>query len=259
MLPCAASSVLVGSANPQTWMYSLQLYGPSSTVTRYRPRDGVVHLQAGTQPDRPWQGRAPWQTAHISGALLAGIERQLAGESESASGYILAVPDLGDKGESADASGEDDPLTALRRDLASAKGRTLLAPSMSAGFGGGPAVAPSAGMEYQARRFGADPPDALISLRRDVERSILSTYGILPSLFYERAAGTALREAARWTHSNSSLAIATLIASQLGEALGEEIAITLPRPTDMTSLARAVGSLVDSGMSIEDAREVVGL
>ena len=67
MLPCAASSVLVGSANPQTWMYSLQLYGPSSTVTRYRPRDGVVHLQAGTQPDRPWQGRAPWQTAHISG------------------------------------------------------------------------------------------------------------------------------------------------------------------------------------------------
>ena len=49
-------------------------------VTRYRPRDGVVHLQYGRDATRPWQGGAPWQTAQLSGALLAGVERQLAGE-----------------------------------------------------------------------------------------------------------------------------------------------------------------------------------
>ena len=105
LIPCAASNVLIGSPDPATWIYSLQCYGPSSTVTRYRPRDGVVHLQYGRSPDRPWEGRAPWQTAHLSGGLLAGVERQLSGEAESASGYVLAVPDVGDKGQAADADG----------------------------------------------------------------------------------------------------------------------------------------------------------
>ena len=197
LLPCAASNVLIGSPDPATWIYSLQCYGPSSTVTRYRPRDGVVHLAANVSPERPWQGRAPWQTAQLTGALLAGVERQLAGESESASGYVLAVPDVGDKGQPADADGENDPLTALRRDLAAARGRTLLAPSMAAGFGGGPGVSPTTSQEYISRRFEINAPESTIELRRDVERSILSCYGILPSLFYERAAGTALREAGR--------------------------------------------------------------
>ena len=103
LLPCAASNVLIGSPDPATWIYALQCYGPSSTVTRYRPRDGVVHLQYGRDAIRPWQGRPPWQTAQLSGALLAGVERQLAGEAESASGYILPTPDVGDRGQAADA------------------------------------------------------------------------------------------------------------------------------------------------------------
>ena len=261
LLPCAASSVLIGSADPRTWVYVLSVNGPSSTRTVYRARGGVVHLQAGTQPDRPWQGRAPWQTAQLSGALLAGVERQLAGEAESASGYILPTPDTGDRGQAADADGDEDPLTALRRDLAAARGRTLLAPSMAAGFGGGPGVSPTTSQEYLARRFGANPPDSLIELRRDVERSILSTYGILPTLFYERAAGTALREAARQVHALSAVPVAELVAAQLSEALNEPVTLDLRRgrATDTATLARAVGSLVTAGVDVNEAREIVGL
>ena len=259
MLPCAASSVLIGTADPRTWIYTLQLYGPSSTRTVYRGRGGVVHLQAGTQPDRPWAGRAPWHTAHLSGELLAGIERQLAGEAGSASGYLVPMPDTGDRGQDAASDGEDDPLTSLRRDMAAARGRTLLAPSMAGGFGGGPGVSPTTSQEYMPRRFGADPPESLIELRRDVARSVLSCYGILPALYYERAAGTALREAGRQTHANSAVAIATLIGSQLSEALDEPITLTLPRPTDTATLARAVGSLVTAGVDVNEAREIVGL
>ena len=257
LIPCAASNVLIGSPDPATWIYSLQCYGPSSTVTRYRPRDGVVHLAANVSPDRPWQGRAPWQSAQLTGQLLAGVERQLSGEAESASGYVLAVPDVGDKGQAADADGEDDPLTALRRDLAAARGRTILAPSMAAGFGGGPGVSPHD--EYQAKRYGINAPLSTIELRRDVERSILSCYGILPALHDPKAAGTALREAGRQTHANSAVPVAELIASQLSAALDEVITLTLPRPTDTATLARAVSSLVSSGMGIDAALEAVGL
>ena len=261
LLPCAASNVLIGSPDPATWIYALQCYGPSSTVTRYRPRDGVVHLQYGRDAIRPWQGRPPWQTAQLSGALLAGVERQLAGEAESASGYILPTPDVGDRGQAADATGEDDPLTALRRDLAAARGRTLLAPSMAAGFGGGPGVSPTTSQEYQARRFGIDPPESTIELRRDVERSVLSCYGILPALFHPQAAGTALREAARTVHALSAVPVAELVAAQFSEALGEPVTLDLRRgrATDVATQARAVGSLVTAGVDVNEAREIVGI
>ena len=54
------SNVLIGSPDPATWIYALQCYGPSSTVTRYRPRDGVVHLQYGRDRDiAPGKGAPP--------------------------------------------------------------------------------------------------------------------------------------------------------------------------------------------------------
>ena len=259
LIPCAAATVLLGSPDPASWIYSLQIYGPSSTVTRYRPRDGVVHLQYGREATRPWQGRAPWQTAQLTGALLAGVERQLAGESASASGYVVPMPDVGDRGQGADADGEADPLSTLRHDMAGAQGKTLLVPSMAAGFGGGPGVSPTTSQEYLARRFGANPPTTLVELRRDIERSILSCYGILPSLFYERAAGTALREAGRQTHANSAVPIAQLVAAQLSEALDESITLTLPRATDVATLSRAIGSLVTAGVEVGEARGIVGI
>ena len=99
-------------------------------MTVYRGQSGVAHLQYAVDPARPWLGRPPWASASLSGTLLAGIERQLAGEAGSASGYILPTPDVGDRGqEGADADELEDPLTTLRRDLAAAGGKTMLAPT----------------------------------------------------------------------------------------------------------------------------------
>ena len=53
--------------------------------------------------------------------------------------------------------------------------------------------------------------------------------------------------------------MAELVAAQLSEALDEAITLTLPRPTDTATLARAVGSLVTAGLDVAEAREIVGL
>ena len=45
----------------------------------------------------------------------------------------------------------------------------------------------------------------------------------------------------------------------MGEALGVDLTLPMPRSADAATLARAIQSLTDAGMSIEDAREVVGL
>ena len=159
-ISCQRSSAYAvqGTSDPSSWVWVLTLFGPGDTRTRFRPNDGILNVVIGNTVTRPWEGRAPWQAASLSGKLLSGIERQLAGESQSKSGYVLPVPDLGDRGQGEDDDGETDPLTTLRRDLASAEGRTMLAPSMASGFGAGPGTAPAPASEYVPRRFGANPP-----------------------------------------------------------------------------------------------------
>ena len=140
MVPASSACVVTGSADRGAWVYVCTLDGPANTQTVYRRREAVAHVQYLADPARPWLGRAPWSAAALSGRLLAGVERQLSGEAAGASGYVLPVPDVGDRGqEGADADEEEDPLTSLRRDLAAAGGKTTLAPATGAGYGTGPA------------------------------------------------------------------------------------------------------------------------
>ena len=173
--PAAQSYITSGSVDPRTWIYTITLYGASDTRVVYRRRDAVVHLQYGAAPGRSWTGRAPWMGAGLSGDLIAGIERQLAGESRSASGYVLPVPDQGDQGQTGADTDAPDPLAVLSGKLAAAGGKLQLAPTMMAGHGGGVGIAPS--HDWTPRRFGIAPPPGTVELRRDVTRDIIGCYG----------------------------------------------------------------------------------
>ena len=193
-------------------------------------------------PVRPWLGRPPWASASLSASLLAGIERQLSGEAGSASGYILPTPDVGDRGqEGADADEEEDPLTTLRRDLAAAGGKTMLAPTTSAGYGAGPGAALAG--DYKSERFGFHPPETAVEARRDTERSILAACGVPPVLANHAAPGTSMREAWRQMTVGTIEPIAVIIGAQLSEALGVEVALKMPRAADVATLARVMQSV----------------
>ena len=271
LLPASAAYVVVGNGDPRTWIYTVTIDGPGNTRTVHRTRGGVVHLQYAVSPTRPWEGRAPWATAGLSGTLLAGIERQLSGEAGSASGYILPTPDVGDRGEVApdpanpDAdTAENDPLTTLRRDLAAAGGKTVLAPTTAAGYGAGPGAAP--GKDYKPERFGFNPPTTAIEIRRDAERSILAACGVPPALAHHAAPGTSLRESTRLFHTTTMQPIAAMVSERLSESLGIPVTLTMPNGNDPSTMARSImaraqacQSLVTAGMSIAEAREAVGL
>ena len=259
LLPASAAYVVVGHGDPSTWIYTVTVDGPGHTMTVHRPRSGVAHLQYMTDPIRPWHGRAPWSSAGLSGTLLAGLEKQLSGEAGSASGYILPTPDLGDRGQAdADADEEDDPLTTLRRDLASAGGRTVLAPTTAAGYGAGPGAAPA--KDFQPERFGFNPPETAVETRRDAERSILAACGVPPALANHAAPGTSLREAWRQLTVGTIEPIATIVGEQLSEALGQRVTLTLPAAADVKGIqVRSVAALVQSGVPLAEARQVVGI
>ncbi len=265
LLPASSAYITVGSGDRATWVYTITVDGPADTRTVYRRRDAVAHVQYAYDPTRPWLGRAPWASARLSGALLAGIERQLSGEAGGPSGYVLSTPDVGDQSQDApdagdgDADDAPDPLAQLRADLSGAGGKTTLAPAMAGGWGGGPGVAPQ--NEYHTTRYGFDPPEHVNVTREAVERSIVGTFGVPPVLFHGTGAAAGMREAWRIFQTLGVEPLARIVAEQLSGPLGVDVVLDMrrTRAADTTMLARAVSSLVSAGMSVADAREVVGL
>ena len=259
MLPASSAYVVKGSGDRRTWIYTVTIDGPGSTETHWRRREAVAHVQYLADPARPWLGRAPWASAPLSARLLAGIERQLSGEASGPSGYVMPVPDPGDRDQGADDDGAADPMTTLRHDLAAANGKTTLAPTTMGGLGAGAANAPE--HDFMARRFGANPPQTIGELRRDVERSIHAASGIPPVLVGHQAPGQSLREGWRQFHTLTLEPLAGLVAAQLSEALGVDVRLDMrrARAADVATLARALGSLQTAGMQLDQAREVVGL
>ena len=259
LLPASAAYVVVGQGDPSTWLYTVTVDGPGDTMTYHRPRSGVAHLQYMTDPIRPWFGRAPWASAGLSGTLLAGLEKQLSGEAGGPSGYVLPMPDVGERGQDGEnADEETDPLTTFRRDLAAAGGRTVIAPTTSGGYGAGPAAAPA--KDFTPERFGFDAPASATEARRDAERAILAACGVPPVLANHGAAGTSMREAWRQMQVGTVEPIAALVSDQLSEALGQRVDLRLPTAPDIAGIkVRGVTALVQAGVPLAEARRMVGI
>ena len=124
----------------------------------------------------------------------------------------------------------------------------MIAPTQQAGYGAGPGAVPAA--DYKSERFGPKPPESTIELRRDVERSILGTYGLAPVLLNHQAPGTSLREAWRQFYTLSAEPVAELVGAQVSEAIGVDVTLDMrrARAADVVMLSRAVGSLVTAGL-----------
>ena len=215
----------------------------------------------GKPPPHPGEAVPPWASASLSGRLLAGVERQLAGEASSASGYFLVGPDTGDRGQAADSDGSTDPQAGLLADMKNARGRTMIAPTMKAGGGAGAGNAPE--HDYESVRFGMAPPPTTVEVRRDLAREIAATFGVPPVLLDAKAPGAALREGWRFLVGTMAIPLAQLVAAQLGEALGEpalQLDMRKALAAERTVQAMAAARLAAvEGVDFATASEIVGL
>jgi len=245
---------VTGRRDPSTWRYRLTEAGPSVTESRHVPAAGVMHVRYAWRPSTPWIGLSPAAAAVNGAGIVGGIDRQLSGEAAGPSGYVMPAPDVG--GDESDDG--DDPMVTMRGELRDLAGGLTLAPTMAAGHGAGPGAAPRD--DYRARRFGMDPPERMVELRRQVLGDALHAYGIPPVVGDERASAQAFREARRVFLSETMPAIGNLLASQAAGPLGvPDLAFTFPAAGDIATRARAINSLVQAGATFADARSIVGL
>ena len=251
LLPCGSWDVR-GGWREDEWLYRVDTFGPSGNDTHFVPATRVVHVRYAVDPSRPWLGISPLGWARSTGTLAANLERRLGQEAGAPVGSILPIPQDGGDG------GEKDPLAQLKLDLAAAAGRPILTETTSAGWGEGRASAPQA--DWQARRFGANPPATLGVLRDAASLAVLDACGV-PRALAESADGTAAREGWRRFVMGAVEPVANLISEELETKLETTVSFDFRSlwAHDLAGRASAFKTLVDGGMAPTEALTTSGL
>lgn len=238
-----------GDVDPETWRYRVNLPAPSSTVTRMVEAGGVVHPRFETDPERPWHGQSPLESATLAGKLSAETSAALGDEASMPRGAVLPLP----------VDGADPTLTALKADIRTLSGQIAFVESVKSMHAGAAASAPAG--DWQSRRIGADPPASMVDLHGQAASEILSACGVPPVLFTATGDGTSRREAFRFFMHSTLQPLGAIVAGELTEKLDAPIALGFDRlfAADLSGRARAFQSLVGGGMDPGKAAALAGL
>ena len=149
--------------------------------------------------------------------------------------------------------GDDDTVTALKSDIKNARGRVALLESGDWDNTGGGNV------DLETKRFGANPPAALVELLEVSSREVWSACGFNSALFMGSQAA-AVRESWRLALFGVLSPLGRLVETELRAKLGD---VTLDwselRASDLSGRARAFQSMVGGGMPVADAVAIAGL
>ena len=247
LLPCASWDVS-GSAYPESWRYRLTVSGPSQILTLHPvPYAGVVHIRYQSDPERPYRGVGPLQSAYLAGRLSASTMEALGDESASPRGNLLPVP----------IEGGDSSLDELKADIRTLGGSIATVENQGDWNGDGGARPHD---NWKPVRLGADPPRALVELAENASREIYAAIGVPYSLAVD-SPGVAQRESYRRMLHSTIGPIARIVEAELSAKLGVEIGLRFEAlfGGDLSAKSRAVSSLTTSGMELDRALALVGL
>lgn len=243
-----------GGPDEAAWWYRCDHFGPSGNFTRLVRSAAVVHCRYAVDPARTWCGISPLGWSRSTATLAANLELRLGQEAGAPVGSVIPVPARPKTGE------DDDPLAALREDLANLKGKAALVETTAGGFDQGPGAAPR--HDWRQERIGGNPPESLASLRSQAALSVLAACGIPPSLAVDRSDGTAQREAWRRFLHGSVAPLAKLVARELAAKLEVpdfSLGFDDLFASDLSGRARAFQSMVGAGMDVAKAAALAGL
>ena len=79
LLPCSVASV-TGGPDPRGWIYSVQMPGPTETVTLQRSGESILSFRLRVDSKTPWKGK-PAIDSFGTGQLLCQLEAQMTDEA----------------------------------------------------------------------------------------------------------------------------------------------------------------------------------
>ena len=149
---------------PPDGLYKVDIATPSAMVSKVLPADAVIHLMMDTQPESPWQGRAPWQSSPTDRTgNAAELERSIGDESHIYAGRVWIAPDAATQAQ----------VDAMGRTIALLKGGgQVVSETTAQGFGQGALAAPPASKDWKAEHTGPAHPQANVLMRDSLENAI---------------------------------------------------------------------------------------
>ena len=208
----------------------------------------MVAIRYSTDPARPWKGVGPLARSNLDAGLLSSLTTRMKEEAGASSAIVIPSP----------ADGLADSTTALRSDLAKAKGGLMLLETMSAGYGDR-AGAPAS--DWSVKRLGSMIPDVNETIRSSVGLSIAAALGVPVSLLTD-ADGVSQRESWRRFIWGSVAPLARIIGHELSNKLDLpdlKFDFSSLYASDISGRAAATRRLVEAGMPIAEAASITGL
>ena len=245
----AADWDVSGDWEPETWDYRVNLAGPSRYSTRANvPAAAVVHPRAEVDPDRPWRGVGPIQSAALAGRLSAETTAALADAESGPRGGLLPLP----------VDGEDPTVSALKADVRNLRGKLAFVESVKTMHPGAAVTAPRG--DWEVKRIGANPPAAEVELLSASSMEVYAACGVPASLFMT-GEGTAQRESFRRLLHSTIQPLGRIVSAELSAKLDADVRLNFDGlfAADLSGRARAFQSMVGGGMDVTKAAGLAGL
>ena len=246
LLPCESYDVS-GGPDPLSWRYRCTVGGPSATHSFADvSAAGVIHLVYARDPEKPWRGLSPLYAASLAGRLSAETSAALADEASGPRGSFLPVP----------VDGDDATISTMLTSINKTRGQMLMAES-----GDWDNIASGASARFEQKRFGANPPSALVELHKLASMEVYAACGVSP-LIFSSGQGTSAREGYRQTLFGTIAPLGRLVTTELRNKLDDAtISLTWDelRAADISGRARAFQSMVGGGMEVDRAAALSGL
>ena len=203
--------VLGNSPDPEDWMYDLELKAPKATIKRRLSAASVVHIRVNPDADKPWVGKAPWQSANLTAGAMVRLEQATGDEANLSAGRIWTAPDGSTQGQ----------LNAMAKSIGALKGGyNVIAESTGQNFGqGGGRGQPAPAQDWKPNSTGPAYPQANVQMRQMIEASIAGVYGVGGGIVSVNTSAGALGAIKRLSFLNKTLPLAALLAEELSEKL----------------------------------------
>ena len=249
LLPVGSWDVRGRSPDPGQWAYRADLYAPDASFTRTYLPGQVVHCRINVRDSAPWRGRSAWETARDTLDTFGRIEASIRAEADFKPARV--VPGLADPPTAGGVGKTGAAAVGLARGGIHLAGSGTQSPIWGADRPG----------RVSATTIQPSPSDTILTARKQLRGEIWLSMGIPLELLEGGAEGTAQREAFRRWGATSIQPMADSLGAELSAKLDRPITLDSSRlaSADMAGRARAVGILTKAGMTLESAREVVGL
>jgi len=254
LYPATAWNIVSSSPDPDEWVYnSVHVPTPSGQRTFELSGLDVIHIRYNVSSSTPWAGRSPLRSGNNIGAAHNRIESSLSKELKGVAGRLLPAP--------MDPANVDAPND-LMEILAKLEGGPLMVESMSGGHGNLLRSDTMQKSDWEQKRIGPDPPQALIQLRDQLQTSAALCLGIPAELVRSDASSSARREAWRVCYHGTIQPLARLVENELRHKLeSPDLTIHLDDlgASDVQGRARSLGNLVTAGIDLPDAQRLANL